>query len=793
MQQKIILLMKQAVQNKRKGGRASEASSLTLEIIMIIENVLNFFDHFPGGLYLKTIKKPLIHGFFNDRERLAEALAKLEEEDKLGGTNTTLFFLGNKLEDTSALPQNCFKNIPKGGGIKKENVVRLKYLLIDIDPIAKKEKVDGKSVDKNLSVEEHQAVIADAMLVKTELESNGFTNIGIIDSGNGCYVLLPFKNFKSEKIAELKGFVNLLKKRLKLTCSEFDVKTISPEHVFKVPGTLSTKGVETEDNPYRHAEVLVDWDSSQSCLEAIKAYISKYATCKLLSYSSVSPIPYLNVKECIEEFENLFPVYFGGNHDYYIRIPHDNLFKDILIASEDFERELRNYIRDVSGEKLIDFRGLGTIAMYLSDQAYLCDPAVMASRAYYDTIENKVYYDLCNQKDVIVISESGIEIIPKPLGMFAQQLSDKEQVMYEPTPASELPSLLEQITTLRKENTIILAVYLCCCCMGRFFPFPFLSVVGNQGSSKSTLTGQIQDIVHPQTTNLFTLNAKEDDLAIALSSRLLTCFDNISGVKSEIADLLCSAITGGAYHKRELYTTAQERIIPYKSIIVINGLDVVSRRTDFMQRCVLLELDSITPEKRKTSKEVEAIFRSLLPKILGAIFDAIQKVLAMDDFDLKTLSRMADFEIWSCKFAKAMDCCTVEEFQKILSDNAQKVIDAVSFGNPTVFAIVEFMCGKAFHEEGVESFYSKCLDILREKATPHEVKMFPGGAAAFSRAIAGLEPNLKTYGITVSKINVGPNKQFTITNDGSVIPAGTSNIQANKLVYENQPETGDEE
>lgn len=755
--------------------------------------MLIFFDHFPGGLYLKTLKAPLIHGYFTDRDKLSSVLDKLEEEGKLNGTNITLYFLGHKLKDTSTLPQNCFKNIPKGGGIKKEDVDKLKYLLIDIDPLNKKEKVDGKSVDRNLTVEENQAVIADAMLVKKELESNNITNVGIINSGNGAYVLLPLKGIPSDKNAELKGFVNLLKRRVKLKCSDFDVKTISPEHVFKVPGTLSTKGAETEENPYRHAEILVDWDSSISCAKQIGAYIEKYATCKLLSYSSGSSIPSLNIKECIETFEKNFPVYFGGNHDYYIRIPRDNLFKDVLINSEDSARELRNYIRDVSGEKIIDFGGMSYITMYLSDQAYLCDPAVMASRAYYDIKANKVYYDLCNQKDVVEISASGINIIPKPLGMFAQQLTDKEQVMYVPTPASELPNLLKQTTTLQNDNLLILATYLCNCYLGRFFPMPVLGIIGNQGTSKSTLTGEIQEIVHPQTANLLTLNDSEDNLAIALSSRLLTCFDNASSIKPNIADLVCSAVTGGAYHKREYYTTAQERIIPYKSMIIVNGLDIISRRTDLMERTVLLELDPITPKNRKTAKEVATVFHSLLPKIIGAIFDAIQKVLVMEDFELKTLSRMADYELWSCKFAVAMGCCTAEEFQKILRDNAQKVIDTVSFGNPTVFSIVEFMRGKSLHVEGVESFYSKCVDILREKATAHEVKMFPKGSAAFSRAIAGLEPNLKAYGITISKANIGPNKELTIINDGTVIPVGTNSEKASKLVYDNQSAASKEE
>lgn len=744
------------------------------------EKILSFFDHFPEGIYLKSLATPMIHGYFDNREDLAAALAELNED-----AYPTLYFLGHKLKDASKLPQNCFKKIPKGGGIKKDAVEKLNYLLIDIDPTHKKEKIDGKEVDKNLTPEENQAVLEDAKQVKEELANNGFTNVGLINSGNGCYIVLPVKKVPCDKIAVLKGFVDLVKNRVTLKCSAFDMQTISPEHIFKVPGTKSTKGIETVDNPYRYAEIVDDWDPKESCVAAIQEYINRFSISKLISYTSSSPVPFVNVAECIKLFEEKYPVYFGGNHDFFVRVVSGNIYKDMRIESPDFERELRNYIRKDSGVKEINFSGLNEVITYMADQAYMCAPALMESRAYFDTDCNVVYYDMCNKKDVIKVTAGGIDVISKPLGMFAQQLSDKEQVMFKPTDAKELIALLGKVTRCSPENLLILASTLCVYFLGRFAPVPILLITGMQGSSKSTLTRQIQNIVHPQTSGLLTLVEDKKNIAIALSNRALTCFDNATGVKAEISDLLCSAVTGGCYQTRELYTTADERIIPYRSNIVINGIDVISKRTDLMERCILLEMEPIKADERKTEKEVDELFNSLLPEIIGAIFDVIKRALSMEEPELHNLTRMADFETWATKFALALGF-TVEEYQQALRTNIQKLVDAVSFGNPIVFAIVEIMRGQAVYVSAFQAFYAKCVDVLHEKATANEVSNFPKSASALSRSLGGLEQNLKSFGIAVNIRNIGPNKEITVINDGSVIPKTDGNNTVQNLVYDRQ-------
>lgn len=70
-------------------------------------------------------------------------------------------------------------------------------------------------------------------------------------------------------------------------------------------------------------------------------------------------------------------------------------------------------------------------------------------------------------------------------------------------------------------------------------------------------------------------------------------------------------------------------ILTLKNIIVLNGIDIVPKKADLLERSLLFELEKITPDRRMTDKEFWTNFRKKRAKILGAIFDTISKALAI--------------------------------------------------------------------------------------------------------------------------------------------------------------------
>lgn len=106
--------------------------------------------------------------------------------------------------------------------------------------------------------------------------------------------------------------------------------------------------------------------------------------------------------------------------------------------------------------------------------------------------------------------------------------------------------------------------------------------------------------------------------------------------------------------------------------------------------------------------------------------------------------------------------------------NRHSLINMFSFGSPVVFSVVELMSGKVFLDRSFQDFYTECYNVLQQKATPAEIAMFPKGAAAFSRALKGMEVELKRFGITFGSEQSGLQKGIRLFNDGSVISNGSA-------------------
>lgn len=80
-----------------------------------------------------------------------------------------LYFNAHELTDIDFVPVNCFEPIQRGQGIKTENISRLRYGILDFDPIHNTEVVNGEIVKRNLTKEENQQIVKEVDAVRMEL------------------------------------------------------------------------------------------------------------------------------------------------------------------------------------------------------------------------------------------------------------------------------------------------------------------------------------------------------------------------------------------------------------------------------------------------------------------------------------------------------------------------------------------------------------------------------------------------------------------------------------------------
>lgn len=254
----------------------------------------------------------------------------------------------------------------------------------------------------------------------------------------------------------------------------------------------------------------------------------------------------------------------------------------------------------------------------------------------------------------------------------------KKQVV--PISGGDLKELLRQFVNMKDNNFILFLIHLVQC----FFDSSshFISIISSsQGTGKSTLTNLMQLLIDPSESLKTLLPSSSDELKNHLTNNTVVAFDNTKKLTDEFSDILCSAVTGTSYTKRELYTNSNVIIRKIKNIIILNGIDIVPNKTDLLERSLLFELEKIPQEKRIPDKVYWNNFEEKRPYILGAIFDTISKAIKIKKtLKLEKTHRMSDAYTDMVAIALAIGV-SQEEFITIFNENIAKLEETRSEEN----------------------------------------------------------------------------------------------------------------
>ncbi len=171
----------------------------------------------------------------------------------------------------------------------------------------------------------------------------------------------------------------------------------------------------------------------------------------------------------------------------------------------------------------------------------------------------------------------------------------------------------------------------------------------------------------------------------------LQAYDNLSSLRPWLADGLCRMATGGGFATRQLYADDAETIIDVMRPVMINGIDEVSTRSDFLDRAVTLTLPSIGRGRRRTEEDVEAEFERRRPRIFGSLLTALSAALRkLPDIRIEDLPRMADF----AKFGVAAEAglgLPEGAFLRAYEENRRSTHDVALDASPIVPFLMEIM------------------------------------------------------------------------------------------------------
>ena len=242
------------------------------------------------------------------------------------------------------------------------------------------------------------------------------------------------------------------------------------------------------------------------------------------------------------------------------------------------------------------------------------------------------------------------------------------------------------------------------------------------GSGKITIGRVVKRMWDPTAPD--TVRFDPRDFLQKASHAFLVMLDNQNTIPEWAADTLCRLVTGEADSKRRLYTDDEDVIIELRRAVILNGINVPTDRGDVLDRSLVVELERIPDKERRTEEELWERFEAEHPRLLGALFDVLAKVIALKpSLKLSRRPRLADWGEYAASVYEVMGWgaeAFLKDWDEVVKVQNQATLD----GSPVAQAIIKFMEGKGEYTATSSEMHSKLkvvaaqlgVDVERDKA-----------------------------------------------------------------------------
>ena len=372
--------------------------------------------------------------------------------------------------------------------------------------------------------------------------------------------------------------------------------------------------------------------------------------------------------------------------------------------------------------------------------------------------EGAIYYDLADASwRAIRIDADGWGIVERPPILFRRYAHQKAQV--EPVPGGDAREVL-RFLNVGPGDELLLLVWL----IADFvpdIPHPIPDFHGEKGSGKSVGQRVLRNLIDPSGIESLAFPTDVRELVQQLSHHYAPIYDNVDNLPPWISDVICRAITGEGFSKRELYSDDEDVIYSYRRVIMLNGVNVVPSRSDLLDRSILIMLSRIPRQERREERELWSEFGKALPCILGGIFDVLSQALRLyPSTELPTLERMADFTRWGAAIAEALGDgagAFVMAYEANLNIQTREAVE----GHIVGAAILALMDGLT-EWSGTPSDLLGALEAAGDEAKLFKrstngkisVRGWPGAPHILTRRLNEIRSNLRDLGFEITEDRV---------------------------------------
>jgi hypothetical protein len=400
--------------------------------------------------------------------------------------------------------------------------------------------------------------------------------------------------------------------------------------------------------------------------------------------------------------------------DGYAILTDKNIQRTLKLRGKLFPRWLANTFYKTTG-RAASKEALSTAILILEAKAGESDPRELFNRFAMD--DKTIYIDMADKRwRAVKVTADGWEILEKPTAMFRRY--SHQQALPDPGAGGKLSDIHRHLAIKSNDDKYLLEAYLVACAFSNV-PRPAITFYGPQGASKTTTARCIKAITDPSLLKSVDLGRSAAELAQNLDHHGVPCLDNLTSIPQWAADMLCRAITGGAFSKRELYSDDSDIILSFMRPIIITGINIPTHAPDLLDRLLLIELERVLPRKRMDEATFWARFDKDKPQLFGSLLDAMVGTLQhLPNIKLPRMARMADFTRIACAYAEYAGIGS-KKMLAIIMRHASRQTEEVLAADAVATAIFDFIKEK-------ESWTGTATELLRllnnsaPKPRPHD-------------------------------------------------------------------------
>jgi hypothetical protein len=260
-------------------------------------------------------------------------------------------------------------------------------------------------------------------------------------------------------------------------------------------------------------------------------------------------------------------------------------------------------------------------------------------------------------------------------------------------------------------------------------------------------------MLDPSDAGLSAPPKNEEDATISALNAGLLAYDNLSGCRAEISDVLCRFSTGQGFKTRTLYTNTDLTVVTVKIPVLLNGIEATVMRPDLLERSIKLRLPFIPAKKRQTEVDIWRAFSAVHPSCLGALLDAVSCGLRyLDTTRISDSPRMADFCRWVVACEASLPWAP-GDFMKVYSAMQNDAASSLAENDSLASALVEWAepikpgTGYAITARNLLLALNSLVQDY-----PKDVRHWPSSPEALAHRLPRLAPTLRAHGVEVTRL-----------------------------------------